>query len=166
MMGELITADWKNNYVVDDCSKFAAAVYYHYLNNTLLKDKNKLDKDAYGIDLWTTGSYQFYSENGKIEKILNSTNLFELWTLGKIKNKNKDGEKFELKPGDLIYRSGDKLMQGHVEFYIGNNKAVGWGEINPDYYKIKNFEVKDEGIYSNYKKETNYPYISVIRIKE
>ena len=37
--GEEILREYKNYCVVDDSSKFAAAVYYHYINKEILKDK-------------------------------------------------------------------------------------------------------------------------------
>ena len=56
---EILGYDFKNYYVSDDCSKFAAAVYYNYINKTILKNKSKNEKDGMGIDLWYTGTYSF-----------------------------------------------------------------------------------------------------------
>ena len=161
--GELITADWKNNYVVDDCSKFAAAVYYHYLNNTLLKDKNKLDKDAYGIDLWTTGSSEFNNSNKRAASILIKTKKFELIDIDKAESSNN----VSLLPGDLLFRVGDKSkgISSHVEFYIGKNKVVGWGHIERNFYNTKGFNTMNEKIISNYTGDFALPFTNVIRLR-
>ena len=37
--GEEIDKAWKNYCVVDDSLKFAAAVYYHYINKEILKEE-------------------------------------------------------------------------------------------------------------------------------
>lgn len=57
----------KGNHVGDDCSCFAAAVYWYYLNQ--LDDAKDLNK----IDLWTIGSGQFINH----EKTTNIINILE-----------------------------------------------------------------------------------------
>ena len=64
--GEEIDREWKNYCVVDDSSKFAAAVYYHYINKEILKDKDSDEKTAYDIDLWTTGTLDYSSKKSKM----------------------------------------------------------------------------------------------------
>ena len=59
----IIDQEWKNYCVVDDCSKFAAAVYYHYINKEILSNKYMADKTAYDIDLWGTNSSMYSSIN-------------------------------------------------------------------------------------------------------
>ena len=54
--GEEIDKEWKNYCVIDDSSKFAAAVYYHYINKEILKDEKQENRTAYDIDLWGTSS--------------------------------------------------------------------------------------------------------------
>ena len=60
--GEEIDKEWKNYCVVDDSSKFAAAVYYHYINKEILKDEKLEDRVAYGIDLWGTSSLMYANQ--------------------------------------------------------------------------------------------------------
>lgn len=50
--GEEIDKEWKNYCVIDDSSKFATAVYYHYINKEILKDEKQENRTAYDIDLW------------------------------------------------------------------------------------------------------------------
>lgn len=45
---EILGYDWKNHYVSDDCSKFAAAVYYNYINKNILKNQSIDKKDGMG----------------------------------------------------------------------------------------------------------------------
>ncbi|MBR4315256.1 MAG: hypothetical protein IKP66_10135, partial [Lachnospiraceae bacterium] len=52
----------KENHVGDDCSCFATAVYWYYLNQ--LEEANGLDK----IDLWTTGSSKYISKSKETNK--------------------------------------------------------------------------------------------------
>lgn len=180
---EEITKGYKNYYVVDDCSKFAAAVYYYYINTYILN--NSLDKDGYGIDLWTTGSQSFARLDGSIMKKLEKTEKFKLYTLNEIDNYNKKAdlshdEKFDLLPGDLLYRKEEAIIinnngerevktikPGHVEFYLGNNYVFGWGNIKKGYKENKIYTFTNKGYISNLAEDTNNgnpePYISIIR---
>ena len=51
--------------------------------------------------------------------------------------------------GDLIYkkRNDNKKLDGHVEFYIGNDKVVSWGKVYKDYIIRKKFELKNDGYF-------------------
>ena len=73
--GEEIDKEWKNYCVVDDSSKFAAAVYYHYINKEILKDKEQDERIAYGIDLWETSSNDFLKQSQFTKKYLQKENL-------------------------------------------------------------------------------------------
>lgn len=153
---ELVDEEYKNYCVIDDCSKFAAAVYYHYINKELLKNEYMNDKLGYGIDLWETSTEMFAKKNTFTNTLVN-TMLFELRELGAQKNASIDRIK-ELKVGDLLYR------QGHVEFYIGNNKTVGWGRIHKDNIIRKSFNYNQNGLfYSTDPLDLNQPYTSIIR---
>ncbi len=160
---EEIDKEWKNYCVIDDSSKFAAAVYYHYINKEILKDKEQDERIAYGIDLWETNSTMF-SQKSNITKKLVNTKLFELHMLNKKYNyPNKTDLNKNLMVGDLIYkkRNDNKKLDGHVEFYIGNDKVVSWGKVHKDYIIRKKFELKNDGyFYSDYEFE---PYTSIIR---
>lgn len=171
--GEKLGIGYKNDYVVDDCSKFASAVYYHYINNTILKDKKTEEKDGMGIDLWTTGSFDFSRNNTKIANILVKTNKFVIKNLEKI---NEENSVIEI--GDLIYRKekahyekkdGQNITitdcPGHVEFYIGNGKYVGWGKIQKNYFVKKEFTKTKDGFYSNLAIDYGQPYTAIISIK-
>ena len=94
---------------------------------------------AYGVDLWETSSVNFLSEN-KLTDILVKTERFEIQALDENVDEDSYDEgnighkKFNLKAGDLI------CGNGNVEFYIGNNKYVGWGVVHKTYYLIKNYQ--------------------------
>ena len=156
--GELIDEEYKNYCVIDDCSKFAAAVYYHYINKELLKNEYMDDKLGYGIDLWGTNTEMFSRFNSFIKK-LTGTKKFEFYTWNdstKSTNINKD---FILQIGDLIYR------KNHVEFYIGNNKVIGWGRLHKTYTINKTFHFESNGLYSNDESDKNLPYTAIIRLR-
>ena len=87
--GEEIDKEWKNYCVVDDSSKFAAAVYYHYINKEILKDKDSNEKTAYGIDLWGTNSEEFLKDS-KVTKKLSTKKLFKLITWDTLKKKREN----------------------------------------------------------------------------
>lgn len=171
---ERLGSGYKNDYVVDDCSKFAAAVYYHYINNTILKNKSINEKDGLGIDLWTTGSKNFDNIYSGIGKVLLETKKFEINNIDEINKKD-----LEIEVGDLIYRKekahyeyadGKRVSKtdipGHVEFCIGNDKYVGWGKIQNIYCFNKQFYKNDKGFYSNYQDDYNQPYTTIIRFKK
>ena len=143
---------YKNNFVSDDCSKFAAAVYYYYINNEKLKSID------YDIDLWYTQSTMF-SDYTDLVNYLTSTNKFTLIKLNTLNNISSKENTTELKAGDLIYR------QRHVEFYIGNNKVVNWGRIHKTYTINKTFHLENDGYHSSDPKDTNIPYTTIIRFK-
>ena len=164
--GEEVAREWKNYCVVDDCSKFAAAVYYHYINKEILSKKIMADKIGYGIDLWGTNSTMFSNINNFTNKIL-STGKFDLikWNILKTKNLGNRTEayykdiKFDLKIGDLLYR------KDHVEFYIGNGKVVGWGRVHNTCTLSKEFHIEEDGFHSNDSEDKNLPYVAIIRFK-
>ena len=149
----------KNNCVIDDCSKFAATVYYYYLNKEL-KDSSNASK----IDLWYTNSKAFTGKSNLIS-ILTGTNKFKYlsWNdIASISKEDKDYLNFDsldLEVGDLIYK------EGHVEFYIGNNKVIGWGRIHKTYTLNKMFHPEIDGFHTNDPKDDNIPYTSFIRLK-
>ena len=154
--GELIDEEYKNYCVVDDCSKFAAAVYYHYINKELLKNEYMEDKLGYGIDLWGTSTEAFSNKNAFTNTLIN-TMLFELHQLGTKKNSSVSRIQ-ELQVGDLLYR------QGHVEFYIGDNKTIGWGRLHKNTTIKKSFNYNQNGLfYSTDPLDLNQPYTSIIR---
>ena len=70
--GEEIDKEWKNYCVIDDSSKFAAAVYYHYINKEILKDEEQNNKTAYDIDLWGTSSAMFSTSPYFTETVLSA----------------------------------------------------------------------------------------------
>ena len=184
---ELLGHDWKNYYVSDDCSKFAAAVYYNYINKTILNSKSQDKKDGNGIDLWYTGSYSFVDSNSNIYRILKNTERFKFYGPDEIKQYDADyklGERdnaFKLEPGDLLYRkekvhyedkNGRNVrvsdIPGHVEFYIGNNKVVGWSGIHKQNYSSKIFDKDDANNYfksRNLDTDKGQPYAFVIRFE-
>jgi len=136
-------------FVGDDCSCFAAAVYLYYLNKVDGKNKEK-------VDLWTTGSGDFIKKsNNNPDNILNiltdvkngfavyqwdadsNTKVNDIYNIYKISD-------FELKPGDLLYRKKQDGKSAHVEFYLGEEKSFGWGEIQTsfdDNRNAKQFEI-------------------------
>lgn len=73
--------------------------------------------------------------------------------------KNLNFDSLDLEVGDLIYR------EGHVEFYIGNNKVIGWGRIHKTYTLNKMFHPEIDGFHTNDPKDDNIPYTSFIRLK-
>ena len=165
--GELIDEEYKNYCVVDDCSKFAAAVYYHYINKELLKNEYMEDKLGYGIDLWGTSTEAFSNINDFTNKLI-ATNRFSLikWNyLDKIKADDGKigifykGKAFTLQPGDLIYRNN------HVEFYIGNNQVIGWGRLHSTYTIKKLFYPSQDGYYSTDPLDKDKPYTTIIQFK-
>ena len=137
-------------FVGDDCSCFATAVYWYYLNQ--LERANYLNK----IDLWTTGSSRYINksnfantDNPTILDIL-LKNDFEIYQWDDTE-KDVDDEyniktsvDFVLKPGDLLYRKRQNNKNAHVEFYLGKGKSFGWGEIQTsfdDNRNAKHFEI-------------------------
>ena len=157
--GEEIDKEWKNYCVVDDSSKFAAAVYYHYINKEILKDEKLEDRVAYGIDLWGTSSEKFLMVSSFIKKVLKS-NKFEFVVWDDIEDdddKNSMQLKiFKLKPGDLLCR------KGNVEFYIGNDRFVNWGIVHKTYSVKKEI---DKEHYNYYIDSKNTLYTAFIRFK-
>lgn len=162
--GEEIDREWKNYCVVDDSSKFAAAVYYHYINKEILKDKDSDEKTAYDIDLWGTSSTMFISKSSLVSK-LTKTKQFAFYNLHKnsknynVGNSSGSTEDINLQVGDLLCRNGN------VEFYIGSDKVVGWGRIHKDYAIHKALEKGTNGYY--YDKDEEYlPYTAIIRFRK
>ena len=157
--GEEIDKEWKNYCVVDDSSKFAAAVYYHYINKEVLKNKESDDRVGYGIDLWGTSSEKFLMVSSFIKKVLKS-NKFEFVVWDDIEDdddKNSMQLKiFKLKPGDLLCR------KGNVEFYIGNDRFVNWGSVHKTYSVKKEI---DKEHYNYYIDSKNTLYTAFIRFK-
>ena len=148
--------------VVDDCSKFATAVYYYYYNQI------GQDTLANQMDLKYTGSARYSKVTSYITEKLQRDNRFEVFTWDKIKDKMD----FELQAGDLLYRqekkeNGVTLKSGHVEFYLGDNKVFGWGRIHDDFVIDKTFTKGTDGFYSDdtgdcYNGESQ-PYVTIIR---
>ena len=160
---EEMDREWKNYCVVDDSSKFAAAVYYHYINKEILKDEEQNNKTAYDIDLWGTSSTMFSKENTFTNKLLKTKN-FKIYNLYKKQQKDKNAKYIKeklsnLTAGDLLYR------KGHVEFYIGNNKVVGWGRVHKEQYTNKKFikSIANGYFYSDNYEDNNIPYTTIIR---
>lgn len=156
--GEEIGKEWKNYCVIDDSSKFAAAVYYHYINKEILKDEKQEKRTAYDIDLWGTSSVDYLSLNRFTKRILKS-GKFEIYRWEHIQENQNKSKDFNLQVGDLICRSGN------VEFYIGNNKVVSWGRLHKTYTLNKEFHIETNGIYSNFYEELGMPYTVFIRFK-
>lgn len=115
------------------------------------------DKTAYDIDLWGTSSEMFATLNTFTRKLIN-TKKFELLSFDKLTiiTETDSSTKQVLNIGDLLYRNG------HVEFYIGNNKVIGWGRIHNSYYAIKTFQIKQNGIYSSDIRDNNIPFTSIL----
>ena len=162
--GEEIDRERKNYCVVDDSSKFAAAVYYHYINKEILKDKELDEKIAYGIDLWGTSSTMFINKSSLISK-LTKTKQFAFYNLYKKSKNNNVGnssgsaEDMNLQVGDLLCRNGN------VEFYIGSNKMVGWGRIHKEYTIYRALEKGANGYFYD-KDGENLPYTTIIRFRK
>ncbi|MBO6119645.1 MAG: hypothetical protein J6P02_04205, partial [Lachnospiraceae bacterium] len=148
--------------VVDDSSKFAAAVYYHYINKEILKDEKQDDKIAYGIDLWETSSTDFSKLNNFTKKIL-STKRFKLIMWDDINDEislsKSQIKEHKLKVGDLLYRNGT------VEFYIGKNKVVNWGQVHKEYYIQKEIYYDGANIFTYDIKDNYLQYMSFIRFE-
>ena len=156
--------------VVDDCSKFATAVYYYYYNQI------GQDTLANQMDLKYTGSAAYSKVTNKITEKLQRDNRFQVYTWEKIQRYDEENAMpFELQPGDLIYRkpktdNNDNILKsGHVEFYLGDNKVFGWGRIHDNFDVNKTFTKGTDGFYSDntgdcYNGESQ-PYITVIRYK-
>ncbi len=162
----------ENYCVVDDSSKFAAAVYYHYINKEILKDKEQDERIAYGIDLWGTRTTDYLLPNSSIlNKLIKISRKFALFSEIDILEENKKyerketNEKFSLAVGDLICKHQEKNVAGNVEFYIGNNKYVGWGHINKSYTIKKKLTMTNNKFYSDYEGDKGTPYTTVIRFK-
>ncbi|MBP3201153.1 MAG: hypothetical protein J6M39_05860 [Lachnospiraceae bacterium] len=170
--GEEIDKEWKNYCVVDDSSKFAAAIYYHYINKDILKNKEQDKRIAYGIDLWGTRTTDYLLPNSSIlNKLIKISRKFALFSEIDILEENKKyerketNEKFSLAVGDLICKHQEKNVAGNVEFYIGNNKYVGWGHINKSYTIKKKLTMTNNKFYSDYEGDKGTPYTTVIRFK-
>ena len=170
--GEEIFQEYKNYCVIDDSSKFAAAVYYHYINKEILKDEKLVNRIAYGIDLWETKTIDYSSEKSTmVNKLVKIVRKFKFYNRDRIKvendkyRKNEVEEEFNLKAGDLIYKPKAKKADGNVEFYIGNGKVIGWGHINKTYVTKKNFKQVNNEFYSDYIDDKGVPYIAILRLK-
>ena len=163
--GEEIFKEYKNYCVIDDSSKFAAAVYYHYINKEILKDEDSDNRIAYGIDLWETSSRKFLKES-EINNTLIKTEKFEVHILDENREENKY-DKGNLWHKNIMLKQGDLLCgNGNVDFYIGNNKYVGWGVINKQYYLIKHYEQNQaNGYFYNVEnaENNNTTYTTIIR---
>ena len=167
---EPIFREYKNYCVVDDSSKFAAAVYYHYINKEILKDKEQDERIAYGIDLWETSTLDYSIEKSKmVHKLVKESKKFKYYSEARIKEENnkkkKFNEEFTLRVGDLIYKPKTKIAEGNVEFYIGNGKVIGWGHISKNYVTKKVFKQKNNKFYSDYADDKEIPYTTIIRFK-
>ena len=132
---------YKEKIVSDDCSRFAAAVYYHFFNR-----KSGIT-DGKGVNLKFGGSWSFINEcdkernKGKIGYVLYH-NGFEIYNFNANILNDLD---FELQEGDLLYRHengynihGKKRSSAHLEFYIDENTSFGWGEIKNSYSENRN----------------------------
>ena len=161
--GEEIFKEWKNYCVVDDSSKFAAAVYYHYLNKEILKSRKQEDRVAYGIDLWWTSSTMFTSKSSLVSK-LTKTKQFSFYNLNKntkkyiTDNENNIIKDIDLQVGDLICRNGN------VVFYIGNDKTVGWGSVTKEYITHRFFKKDVNGYFYDINND-NLPYTAIVRFR-
>ena len=164
--GEEIDKEWKNYCMIDDSSKFAAAVYYHYINKEILKDEKLEKRTAYNIDLWGTSSTTL-AEKSKVTNKLVNTSRFELHLLNSSKNQLEENRNSadELKVGDLLCRKKNYKNQvdGHVEFYIGNNKVVSWGEVHRTYAISKKVYKNENNFYGEISQGKEQPYSAIIR---
>ena len=156
--GEEIDKEWKNYCVIDDSSKFAAAVYYHYINKEILKDEKQENRTAYDIDLWGTSSTMYLDLNSFTKKILKDKK-FEIIPYDKIASnaQNISLSKFEPKTGDLLCR------EGHVEFFITKNKTISWGRVHKDFLIIKEYKREKRGLVSSHPEDKNMPVTTIIR---
>ena len=155
---EEIDKEWKNYCVIDDSSKFAAAVYYHYINKEILKDEKQENRTAYDIDLWGTSSTMYLDLNSFTKKILKDKK-FEIIPYDKIASnaQNISLSKFEPKTGDLLCR------EGHVEFFITKNKTISWGRVHKDFLIIKEYKREKRGLVSSHPEDKNMPVTTIIR---
>ncbi len=136
---------------------------YHYINKEILKDKEQDERIAYGIDLWETNSKSFLNINSLTNLLLN-TRRFKMYTWDNIENDQNNiidlkNEIFELQAGDLVCRDGN------VDFYLSNGKIISWCRVHNTYLLSKNFDVKENGIYSDYQEDKGKIYTTVIRFK-
>jgi hypothetical protein len=156
--GEEIDKEWKNYCVIDDSSKFAAAVYYHYINKEVLKDEKQENRTAYDIDLWGTSSTMYLDLNSFTKKILKDKK-FEIIPYDKIASnaQNISLSKFEPKTGDLLCR------EGHVEFFITKNKTISWGRVHKDFLITKEYKREKRGLVSSHPEDKNMPVTTIIR---
>ena len=165
--GEEIDKEWKNYCVIDDSSKFAAAVYYHYINKEILKDEKQEKRTAYDIDLWGTSSTMFLYENEFTNKLI-KTDRFVMYTLDQVKSKNIYGDvskmykEVDLQAGDLICR------EGNVEFYIDKNSVIGWQRVHNTKKLNKKYSYnKDEFYFYNTDElDKGFKYNVIIRFKK
>lgn len=164
--GEEIDKEWKNYCVIDDSSKFAAAVYYHYINKEILKNEKQENRTAYDIDLWGTSSND-YLKASKLTHKLVLNNMFEYISWDHLKQENDEGiiklhynnKEFTLKTGDLICR------EGHVEFYIGDGEVISWGRVHNTYKLNKKYKVQVNGFQSDDNEDANKLFTTIIRFK-
>ena len=158
--------DYDKREVVDDCSKFVTAVYYHYLK--------KKSSDTSDFDLLYTGSSQYISHISKIINILTKKNLFTLYTHFDIMQyllstvSNTKNIFYELQVGDMIYRPAlienhIVIKPAHIEFYIGNNSVISWGRVHSEYITKKILKYNNGVYISNSSLDFNQPYIHIIR---
>lgn len=169
-----VATEWKNYCVLDDCSKFATAVYYHYINKEILNNVVSDKRTAYDIDLWGTGSELFsYKRSKIINKLVMDSKKFKFIDLTSMDNynnilaANKNVNNIDLRPGDMIYRKINYKdgIDGHVEFYIGNNRVMSWGRVHKSYYLNKIFKKQGRFFYSNDVNDKEQPYVAIIRFK-
>ncbi len=139
---------------------------YHYINKEILKEKKQDERIAYGIDLWETKSTDFLFESTFLDKLLKS-DKFEIHILDENGDENiydkehKGHKQFQLQEGDLL------CGNGNVDFYIGNNKYVGWGIIHKQYYLIKKYvQNETSGYFYNMANDNGkIAYKTVVRVK-
>lgn len=100
-----------------------------------------------------------YANLNSFTKKLTNDKRFELIEFNKIKSniKNIDSMKFSPQIGDLLYR------KGHVEFYVGHNKTIGWGRVHKACLIAKKYCIDEDGIKSNDPEDKNIPYTTIIR---
>ena len=171
---EPIFREYKNYCVVDDSSKFAAAVYYHYINKVILKDEKLENRIAYGIDLWETKSVDFADISDFINKLFTTRN-FEIITWDMIEKRDTVsgiklyyyGKEFDLLPGDLLCcrKNYKGNSDGHIDFYIGSHKVINWGTVNREYIMSKKYKVIAEGYLSNDVLGKEQLFTTIIRFK-
>ena len=162
-------ANYDKKEVVDDCSKFVTAVYYHYYNKT-----NKITKDM-DFNLLYTGSSKYNSNVSSIMQILKINKQFEFLDKNKISQLHEGyliGREYgdvKLQAGDLIYKASivstnsNIIKPAHVEFYINENMTIGWGKLMGTSKTYKQFKPWDNGFESNFDWDEKQKYISVVR---